>query len=111
MEPSEEFLTSWYALESEVEQLVNSLPDGLYSAWWVCNRFTKAHPQHWLSSVWWRHLAAHNEQEAKSADTLDEAEELRVEAAQILAAADRYIEVLLSTARSKELLSSLSGAD
>jgi len=109
MQPSEEFLTSSYTLEIKVEQLVNSLPDGLYSAWCVCNEFAEAHPQHWLSSVWWRHLAAHNEQEAESADTLDEAEELRLEATQMLAAADRYIEVLFSTARSKELLSSLSG--
>lgn len=111
MELSEDFLMRGYTLENEVEQLVNSLPEGLYSAWWGCSQFADAHPQHWLSSIWRRQLAAHNEREAESADTPEEAEELRVEATQVLAAADRYLQVLLNTPRSKELLSSLSGAD
>lgn len=103
VEPPQELLASWHALENQIGRLVSSLPEGMFSAWAHCEEFASAHPQHWLGSTWRRHLAAHNQAEAKHADTQEEAEGLRAEAIQALDAADRYIEVLLGAAREEAL--------
>jgi len=80
LQPSPADVESWGDLEVKVETLMGTLPKGLYSAWAACEEFTVAHPEHWLSGQWRRHIALHTENEANDEEDPSEAAALRSEA-------------------------------
>lgn len=70
--PSE---SSWLQREEEGEELLEALPEGMYTAWAKMEEFAAAHPLHGLSGRWKKHLAYHTEKELNEAEP-DEVSEL-----------------------------------
>lgn len=88
-------LEDWKILESELCDLLNGMPETMYAAWARCEDFSLAHPRHWLSGRWKRHLAAHVQREALTAETLEEQKELQAEAAAHSAVAEHCLQQAL----------------
>jgi len=63
--PSE---SSWLQREEEGEELLEALPEGMYTAWAKMEEFATAHPLHGLSGRWKKHLAYHTEKELRDAE-------------------------------------------
>lgn len=78
-QPSQEEIGTWADQESEIEALVDSLPDSLYAAWAKCEDFWKAHPLHGLAGRWKRCLAIRTVDDAQDADSDGERTELEAE--------------------------------
>lgn len=93
--PSTVEVAEWLGLEDSIEWLLRGLPESLYSAWAKCEDFAEAHPDHWLTGRWKRHLALHTEREAREAEEPEEAQELRSEAEKQRAHAQRCVDAAL----------------
>jgi len=96
--PTPDVVAEWQTHEQEIESLINRLPDDLYCAWAPSEDFSALHPNHWLTWRWKIHLASHTEYDAEQAETTEEAEQLRAEAASHFACARRCAETTIGFA-------------
>jgi len=96
VQTSHEELDTWADQEGEIEALVNSLPDSLYSAWATCEDFWKAHPLHGLAGRWKRALALRTADDAMDADSDGERTELEAELEQHKAALDECLRAVFA---------------